>query len=251
MVTTVPASHAAAPPMAAGAALRRRDHLFYSGMAITIAVVVFAGFAPTYFMRSYFRGPELTPLRLVHGGVFTAWIGLFVVQNLLVMRGRTRIHRRLGVAGAVLAAAMVVVGSVLAIQVAAAGRVPPGNPMSPRAFLVIPLFDLATFAPLIALAIYLRGRPEAHKRLMLLATISILGAAFGRLPPAQTYGPLFFLGMVDVLVLAGVAYDLATRRKVHPAYAWGGAFIFLMQPLRMMIAGTAAWLAVADFLVGR
>ena len=251
MGTIVPAPLAAAGPSVSDAADRRRDHLFFSGMAIAIAGVVFAGFAPTYFMRSYFHGPELTPLRMVHGAVFTAWIALFVAQNLLVTAGRTRVHRRLGVAGAVLAAAMVVVGSMLAVQAAAAGRVPPGNPMSPRAFLVIPLFDLATFAPLIACGIFLRRRPQAHKRLMLLATISILAAAFGRLPPAQSYGPLFFLGMVDLLVLAGVAYDLVARRKVHPAYLWGGAFIFAMQPLRMVVAGTAAWLAVADFLIGR
>jgi len=233
------------------AALRRRDHVFYSGMSLAIAAVVFVGFSRTYFMRSYFHGPALTPLRLVHGAVFTAWIALFVAQNLLVATGRTRIHRKLGVAGVALAAAMVGVGSMLAIQVARAGRVPPGSPMTPRGFLVIPLFDLATFVPLIAAGIALRRSPEAHKRLMLLATISILGAAFGRLPPAAAYGPLFFFGAVDLLALAGPVYDLATRRRVHPAYLWGGAYLVLMQPLRLVLSGTAAWLAFADLLIGR
>jgi hypothetical protein len=251
MQTAVPVPVARAASITPAAALARRDHLFYSGMALVSAAVVFGGFAPTYFMRSYFHGPALTPLRLVHGAVFTGWIVLYVVQNLLVATGRTRIHRKLGVAGAVLAAAIVVVGSVLAVQVAAAGRVPPGNPLSPRAFLVIPLFDMATFAPLVAAGIYLRRNLQAHKRLMLLATISLLPAAFGRLPPAQLYGPAFFLGMVDLLVLTGVAYDLFTRRRVHRAYLIGGAYLFVMQPLRMLLAGTAAWLAVADFLISR
>ncbi|MFL5542577.1 MAG: hypothetical protein ACJ8J0_26560 [Longimicrobiaceae bacterium] len=250
MGAIVPAAVAPLPRQARqSAGLRRRDHVFYSGMAFAVAALVVVGFSPTFFLRSYFGGPELTPLRIAHGSAFTAWVALFVVQTLLVATRRTPVHRRLGVAGAVLAVAMVGLGVALAISAARAGRAPPGQ--EPRAFLAIPLFDLATFAPLVAAAIWFRGRPETHKRLMLLATLSILGAAAGRLPPAAVYGPLFFFGVVDVLVLAGPVYDLATRRRVHPAYVWGGLLIILSQPLRLVLSGTAAWLAFAGMLIGR
>ena len=103
-----------------------------------------------------------------------------MTQTALVAGGRRDIHRRLGVAGAVLAAAMVVVGTILAIWNAREGRAPPGVP--PLPFLIIPLFDMLVFAPLVAAAVWYRRRPETHKRLMLLATLSLLAAAVARLP---------------------------------------------------------------------
>ena len=123
--------------------------------------------------------------------------------------------------------------------------------MNPRSFLAIPLFDMAVFAPLVAAGIYFRRDSEMHKRLMLLATVSLMTAAAGRLPPTLKYGPLFFFGMVDLMVLAGPLYDLITRRRVHRAYVWGGLLIILSQPLRLVLSGTAAWLAFADLLTGR
>ena len=44
---------------------------------------------------------------------------------------------------------------------------------------------------------------------------------------------------------------LLTRRRVHPAYVWGGLLVIGSQPLRLALSGTAAWLAFADLLVGR
>ena len=72
------------------------------------AVVVFAGFAPTYFLQRVFGTPELSPLLHVHGFLFSSWIAWSVVQTTLVAARRTDIHRRLGVAGAALATAMMV-----------------------------------------------------------------------------------------------------------------------------------------------
>ena len=72
--------------------------LFYSGMAIAAAVVVFAGFAPTYFLKPAFGGPPLPPLLHVHGLIFTSWMVLFIVQARLIAGRRTPLHRRLGVA---------------------------------------------------------------------------------------------------------------------------------------------------------
>jgi hypothetical protein len=36
---------------------------------------------------------------------------------------------------------------------------------------------------------------------------------------------------------------------VHPAYVWGGAVFAISVPLRLALSGTAAWLAVADWLI--
>jgi hypothetical protein len=50
------------------------------------------------------------------------------------------------------------------------------------AFLIVPLFDIVAFAICFGLAILWRKNPERHRRLMLIATCALTGAAFGRMP---------------------------------------------------------------------
>ena len=245
---------ASAPSLTAPIA--RRDDLFFGGMGMVIAIIVFLGFAPTFYLSTRYGGPPLSALRIVHGTLFTGWIVLFNVQVLLIASDRVNVHRALGVIGALLAAAMVPMGVTLAIVSARAGHAPRGIP--PLAFLAIPLFDMAVFAPLVAAGIYFRRRADTHKRLMLLATLSLLGAAVSRLsrtvPIAHALdaaGPLFYFGVVDLLVLAMVGYDLVTRRRVHPACLLGGLFIVGSQVLRLALSGTHGWLAFAAMITGQ
>ena len=108
---------------------------------------------------------------------------------------------------------------------------------------------MLVFAPLVAAAVWYRRRPETHKRLMLLATVSLLAAAVARLPTAlAAAGPPFYFGVVDLLILTAVLYDIITRRKVHPVYVWGGLAILASQVIRLALSGTSAWLTVAAWL---
>ena len=229
---------------------RRRERLFYVGISLLIAVTVFAGFAPTYFLKSYFGAPPLIPLLHLHGLVFSSWIVLLLTQTTLVAANRTDIHRRLGIAGGMIAAMMVVVGTLTAITRASQGAAPPGGP-SPLVFLAIPLFDMLVFSILVSAGFYFRRRPDVHKRLMLLATISILAAAIARLPfSILKAGPPAFFGITDLFIVTCIAYDLVTRRRIHRATIWAGLLIILSQPLRLMISGTSAWVAFATWLTG-
>ncbi len=200
----------------------RWDRKFYVGMAVGIAAIIFWGFARTYFLRPLYQTTELRPLLHLHGAVFTAWLVLLITQTLLVANKRTDLHRRLGVAGAVLAVLMVVVGFIVASHAARRGAAPLG--ISPLAFLVIPLGDITTFAILVAAALLNRGKPETHKRLMLLATLAILAPGIGRLPLAFISGPIQIYALVDAVLLLCILYDVITRRRVHPAYIWGDCF---------------------------
>ena len=227
---------------------RRRTRRFYVGMAIAIAVTVFAGFSRTYFLKAYYGTPELSRLLHLHGLVFTTWVLFFLAQTTLVAAGKTYIHRRMGVAGAVLAALVLVLGTTTAILRVKGGAAPiPG--VSPLSFLAIPLFDMLVFGILVGAALYFRRRLEAHKRLMTLGMIALTSAPIARLHfPMLPPGPLTFFGLTDLFILALLIYDLATRRGVHPATIWGGLLIVASQPLRLMVSGTPAWLAFAGWL---
>src|SRR5512141_965335 len=131
-----------------------RERVFYTGMSVAFLITVFAGFSRTFYLRPYFQPQRLIPLLIVHGILFSSWIALFLVQPTLVASKRTRIHRKLGVAGGVLVVLMIIVGTVTAI-VRAKGPSPiPG--INPLSFLAIPLGDMLVFAILVGTAFYYR-----------------------------------------------------------------------------------------------
>jgi hypothetical protein len=227
---------------------RRRERWFYISMSIAAVITVFAGFAPTYYLRPYFNTAPLMPLLHLHGLVFTSWLALFLIQTTLVAAHRTDIHRRLGILGGVIAALMLVIGTTTAVIRASQGATPvPG--VSPLSFLVIPLGDMFVFAILVGAGFYYRRRSDVHKRLMLLATVSILAAAIARLPfGIMKAGPPAFFGFTDLFVIACILYDLITLKRVHRATALAALLIIGSQPLRLLIGGTHAWLAFAGWL---
>jgi hypothetical protein len=235
--------------------LRRYDRAFYSSIAIAMALTAFVGFGPTYYFKAFGQGPMATlsggPMTLLvhaHGALFSAWVLLFIVQTALVAQHKVTVHRRLGIAGGVLASLMVVVGTVTALKVAARGSAPAG--VDPLSFLMIPLSDMLCFAGFVALALRLRANREAHKRLMLLAYVSIIVAAVARLPGVLLLGPPAFFGLAFLFIFVGVIYDLVTRRRVHPAYLWGGGMLLVSVPLRLAISTTETWKAFARWAIG-
>jgi uncharacterized membrane protein YozB (DUF420 family) len=224
-----------------------RDRRFFTGMAIAIAVTAFVGFAPSYYLSGVFGGRPLTTLVHVHGAVSTGWILLFLAQTSLVAARRTDLHRRLGVAGALLAGLLLVVGYLTAVEGARKGVTPPGGP-PPLAFLAVPIGTLVVFAILAGTGLAQRRRSETHKRLMLLATIAILTPAIARMRYIWDGGPLLPIGGTCLFVVACLVYDRLAHGRVHPAFLWGGIFVMVTLPARFALAQTDAWLAVARWL---
>lgn len=224
------------------------DRRFYTGMAIAIAITVFAGFSPTFYLKAWFDTPPLNPLIIVHGLAFSSWVVVLLGQTVLIAAKRPDIHRKLGAAGAILATAMVLLGIAAATWSIRANHTPPG--IDPRSFLVLPFFGITLFAGFVAAAVSLRNESQTHKRLMLLATIAILDAPIARLPGVLTLGIPVAFGLQDLFLVACALYDFAMRRRVHQAYIWGGLIILISQPLRLVVSQTPLWLAFGDWLKG-
>lgn len=238
------------PAASARVISKRRERLFYAAMAMAVAIIVFVGFARTYYLRSYFGTPPLRPLLHLHGIVFTSWLVLFLTQTALVAANRIAVHRRLGIAGAVLCALMVVIGAATAILTTKPVVVPPGQP-SPLSFLTIPFGDLLVFSGLVMAGLYYRQRGDVHKRLMLLATLSILPPAIARLPVAfiEQTGSLAVFGLADLFIVLCLIYDYWAHGRLHRATVAGGLVIVLSHPLRLMIGNTRLWLDFASWLI--
>ena len=226
-----------------------RDRRFFMAMAAVIALVVFVGFAPTFYLRPMFHPEPLSSVFAIHGVIFTAWVVLYVAQTALVSARRVDLHRKLGTLGGVLGVVMIVVGYIAAVTAARRGFSMPGLP-PPLVFFVVPFFDLLTFPVLLGAALYLRRSPAAHKRLMLLATVSILTAAIARLPYVLPYGPPLFFGLTDLFVVVAMIYDRVMYGRINRALMWGGVFLVVSQGLRVVVGGTAAWMAFARWATG-
>jgi hypothetical protein len=226
-----------------------RDRRLYIWAAVFIPVIVLAGFARTYYLKGFFGASALPGLLVhLHGIVMTSWVVLFITQVSLVATRRVRLHQRLGVFGAILAVLVFLVGILTAIAAAARGA-SPGPPA--LQFLVVPLGDMLVFGILVGAALYFRRRLDVHKRLMLLAAVNLLAPAIARIPLhfIETGGALAFFGLTDLCLLVCVVFDTVRHRRLHPVFLWGMLLIVASQPLRLMLAGTDAWLRFATWLV--
>lgn len=224
---------------------RRQTHFYRVAALLTLAVVLI-GFGRSFYFKPFFHAPPpLTLLLVVHGAIMSAWFALFLVQAQLVSARNLAMHRRLGVAGVVLAAAVLVAGCTVAITGARLGH-SPGPP--PLQFLAIPLGDMVVFAILAGSGLALRRRSDYHKRLMLLAFVGLLTAAIARVPLIGNNILLAFSTTL-LLVLGCVAWDTWRNRRLHSAFGWGFALIAVSWPLRLWLSGTAGWLAFARWLI--
>jgi uncharacterized membrane protein YozB (DUF420 family) len=230
------------------------ERRFYVGMAIVLLAIVLAGFSRSFFLRPLFPDHPSPPETVFywHGAVFTAWFLLLVAQTTLIATGRVAVHRALGRAGGVLAAAMVVLGCFVALVAGARKGGFIDVPIPPLSFLIVPLADMLIFGVLVGVAIAKRHVAQIHKRLMLIASISIVAAAVARLPFdfLATGGPIVFFGVQDLLLVVIVIWDFASRGRPHPATLWGSALLIASQPIRLWVSGTETWLAFAAWAVG-
>ena len=242
-----------------------RERQFYLWLAWACVAVAFLGFAPTFWIR--LGSFQAAPIIYIHALLFSAWALFFLSQCWLVARGNVMRHRAMGLLGISLATAMCIIGVLAALRaMAKAGEL--GAALAGREFSIVSLSAIVFFGAVVALAIANIDKPDAHKRLMFLATVSILQAAAARwffvlfappethgLSPAETApGPVAIsIGpglLVDVLIVAAMIYDWRTRGKVHPVYLIGGPVLLVLQFIRVPLSTTSAWHAIANWVAG-
>jgi hypothetical protein len=217
---------------------------FFVGMAALILLTVFAGFAPSFYLRSAFHPDhELSVVLHLHGVAFSAWVILFLVQTILIAKGSPRLHRRLGWITLGVALAM-----LLLVGAATVEQMRRGIPLEDAAQdIAFNLFGSIMFAVPLTSAILWRKRPDWHKRLMLCATLALLGAPILRLILLTTHLEFptavnWSIVLWDVFFLPGLAFDLLTRRRIHRAYAYGIGVIVVTQLVMLHVVTWSPWL---------
>ena len=237
-------------PIAGQRRQQTNDRRFYLAMAGISALLIFVGFSRSYYLRPlFFTTPALSLLVHIHGAVFTVWILYFLVQTTLIAVKRPSLHRKLGLTGAFLGSAMILLGLAVAFT---AMRLRHGTAtQSPEVIFLTGLVDIGTFAAFFITGYLKRRDRDAHQRLMLLAIVlGLTGPALGRL---LTIGvPVPALSIINLsLIFAGPMYDFITRRRIHPVYIYGALWALLtFTPLRFVVGATPWWHRAAHFLAG-
>lgn len=225
------------------------ESYFYVAMALLIPAIVVFGFSFT-IGRNLIHPAIPRPLILyVHAAAFSGWLLFFLLQSALVRTRNVNVHRSIGWFGAGFGALIPVVGVATAI---AMGRFDTRqlHQNHVEMDLMIPLWDMVVFTTAFGLAIYWRGKPEYHRRLVYIATCALTAAAFGRFP-AYLLHPTFFYAGVDVLVLLGMLRDWMVSRKIHPVYWYALPALIVGQTI-VMYTNThdlAYWHSIADRLL--
>ena len=226
------------------------ENYFYFLMTLLIAGIVVYGFSHTVDQNLIHPAVPRPFILYVHAAVFSGWLVLFVLQSTLVRSHHVRWHRRVGVFGAGLGALIPVLGVATAITMGRFNLLQL-HQAGAEAFLIIPLWDMATFTPAFALAVYWRKKPEFHRRLILIACCALTAASFGRFPPNILPRIVFYAG-VDFLILLGVVRDLIVNRSIHQVYRYALPAIILGQIVVMYTATVepAAWMRIAHAMLG-
>ena len=121
-----------------------------------------------------------------------------------------------------------------------------------RFFLVIMLTEMLVFGVLAGLGLRYRRRPEIHRPMMLLATVSVIGGPLGRcpyigelalIPPLYAYVPPLLFGVFLFLL------QWAMTRTANRWYAMGYAGLAAAFFVSVALGHTTVWNQMASFIV--
>ncbi|MEO6152218.1 MAG: hypothetical protein ABIT09_07390 [Croceibacterium sp.] len=233
----------ASPPPRRPRRTHRKLHGYFVAFALIFATLVLTGFSRT-FLIPIARGKLFKPpIVHVHGALFFAWTFLLVTQAVLAATKRLRAHRTIGSIGGWLVLPMLALGTIVSARDTVNDfRSGDSEALS---FFYGELADLAIFGLLAGAAMLLRKKPEHHKRLVLLGSLGLLGAAMGRIHEIDGWQQSVFFA----LVASVVGYDIASRRNLHWATVVGAAVLLGISLTEEWIGKTAMWLSTAHHLL--
>jgi len=225
---------------------------FYTVVAWVLVLIVFAGFAQTYYLKGIYGTPPLPLLVHIHGVVMTLWYALFVIQVGLVASRRIALHRTLGFAGVGLSILVIILGTLVSLGLARQRLLVRPDSTGAAFLLGLQLFSvLLVFGIFVSLGVFFRRRTDIHKRLMTLAMLSVLGPAITRLPLSfvQNHDVSMAIALSIGFVVLCILGDTILHRRLHPAFAWGGALIVGSMVVVAQFAQSQTWIRATRWLV--
>lgn len=211
--------------VAIGRATRTRGRYF------SVLALILLGFALFAFsdnlLTNVGQKSNADPKFIVHGLFCLAWLTLFAVQANLVRIANVRLHRRLGVAGAIIAAGVVL--STLWVFVAVWHGWAAMQVVGKANRVLLPSYAVA-----VTLGFLARRRPDRHKRLFAVGSLYMMEPVLSRM--FDPFNPVldlfteeqvdqawwaFFVTVWNGLFVSLLVHDRLTLGRIHPVSAVG------------------------------
>ncbi|MEO5611569.1 MAG: hypothetical protein ABIT68_02215 [Sphingomicrobium sp.] len=246
------------------------DRWIFVFMAAWFIAIVLTGFIPDSIMKiGMVRAgarPPFPPVLHMHAVLMGSFLLLLLTQTTLMATGRRALHMKLGIAGVILAVALVTVGFVLAptmyhetwnaLQSApAAGRAKLQEVVAIKENILLLQLRIGILFPLfLAIGIRARnGNAGLHKRMMILATVMALPAGIDRIAWLPTTIPASPLS-VDLYTILAISpmlvWDVVRNHSVHRAYWIWFAVTLPVAVVVNLLWDTPAWHATARQIMG-
>ena len=252
------------------------SNLIFVLMAIFFVATAIASFAPTSFglISRVYSGQQAVPPLVVHfhAASMSAWLVLLLAQSSLVYSGRPDVHRKLGLTSLVLAPCLLVSMYGMDLYgvetfnvettVVAAAVAPPDLGAQLKQYtasiLLIHGASYLLFPVFFLWAILARRKDnEAHKRMMILATLVLMIPGIGRLLSVTRVLPDFGLSLIDarhfyllVLIAPALIYEIAKQRIPHRSYVVGMSLLGIWMIAAHFLWNSAWWVERAPSLLG-
>lgn len=242
-----------------GAFARFADRWIWAFTAALFLAAVLAGFIPSSIQKVQAiqaqQRPPFAWFLHIHAVAMGSWMLVLLAQAWLMATGQRRWHVSLGMASLALASLLqvmllVMVGPLLARILALQA------PLSANSF-VLGVLGVQMKSAVLFPIFYLWGflarhsSPDTHRRMMLLATASLIDAGTKRIPGAdalmQELG-LKWLGLDSVfdsslawvlmLLLPALLHDLFRRGRIHHAWVVGIALLLASYAIAHVLGAT-------------
>ena len=233
----------------------KRDRFFYTCCGAIFLVLTLIGFRNYIFGGRLFNGAPINPAMLaaivVHSSAVFAWFVLFFVQSLLISTQNRRVHMKLGWSVLVIASMIAVTGPIVAVRSTSLENMTVFD-WPARPFLLVMLTEIALYVVFVAIGVLNRKRPRIHRPMMLLASLSLISGATGRIPLVNSifgfhqwvalFGPVVALGGICLLV------RWAMTRTLEREFVAGYATLVAVTITVSRLAMTNAWVTWAGIL---
>jgi hypothetical protein len=233
------------------------ERLFYTATGAIFLVLTVIGFQQYIFGGKHADGSPIDPTMLAiviaHISAIFAWFVLFFVQALLISMKNRKLHMKLGWSVLVVGSTIAVTGPLVATH---SVRLAPSQVIfdwpGPQ-FLLVMYAEIALFVTFVAIGVLNRKRPRIHRPMMVMASLSILSGATGRIPlMASIFGYHHWMGIFGPVVALGAIMLLvrwAMTRDFEREFALGLAALIVASVVIAGMADSGVWVNWAGIIL--
>lgn len=192
-----------------------KKYKFLISFFVAVMLISLAGFYSSYWSK-FPRFSEFQNLVHVHFVAFSFWLFLIVIQPILIIRKKYKLHRRLGKFSYVLAPILVFTIILLSLGKFLREFSVDENAAAMTAF--IAFVDISSFSTFYLVSVLKKSNLRWHVAFIIAATLIVLNPGLSRLLNQLNYG-LGLLAAVLILFFFGSGnYFIDRKNKVQKTY---------------------------------